>query len=44
LAQAIVISLIVVEAVAITVAVGIVLGIHSHNNSLDARKILDTDK
>jgi len=44
LAQAVVISLIVVEAVSITVAVGIVLGIHGHNNSLDARKILDTDK
>lgn len=44
LAQALVISLIVVEAVAITVAVGIVLGIHGHNNSLDTREILDTDK
>ncbi|MDD4183252.1 MAG: NADH-quinone oxidoreductase subunit K [Candidatus Omnitrophica bacterium] len=44
LAQAVVISLIVIEAVAITVAVGIVIGIHSHNNSLDTRKIVDTDK
>lgn len=44
LAEAVVISLIVVEAVSITVAVGIVLGIHSHNNSLDTRKIVDTDK
>jgi NADH:ubiquinone oxidoreductase subunit K len=44
LAQAIVITLIVVEAVSIAVAVGIVLGIHGHNNSLDARRLLDTDK
>lgn len=39
LAQSIVITLIVIEAVTITVAVGIVLGIHLHNNSLDSRKI-----
>lgn len=39
LAQSLVITLIVIEAVVITVAVGIVLGIHSYNNSLDARKI-----
>jgi len=39
LAQALVITLIVVEAVVITVAVGVVLGIHRHNNSLDVRKI-----
>ncbi|MDD5005435.1 MAG: NADH-quinone oxidoreductase subunit K [Candidatus Omnitrophica bacterium] len=39
LAQSLVITLIVIEAVVITVAVGIVLGIRSHNNSLDARKI-----
>jgi NADH:ubiquinone oxidoreductase subunit K len=44
LAQAIVITLIVVEAVSIAVAVGIVLGNHGHNNSLDARRLLDTDK
>lgn len=44
LAQAVIVSLIVVEAVSITVAVGIVLGIHGHSNSLDSRKLLDTDK
>lgn len=39
LAQSLVITLIVVEAVVITVSVGIVLGIHSYNGSLDLRKI-----
>lgn len=39
LAQSLVITLIVIEAVMITVAVGIVLGIHSHTGSLDARNI-----
>ena len=39
LAQSIVITLIVIEAVIMAVAVGVVLGIHSHNNSLDVRKI-----
>ncbi|MDD5432760.1 MAG: NADH-quinone oxidoreductase subunit K [Candidatus Omnitrophica bacterium] len=39
LAQSMVITLIVIEAVVVTVAVGIVLGIHSHHNSLDLRKI-----
>jgi multisubunit Na+/H+ antiporter MnhC subunit len=39
LAQSLVITLIVIEAVIMTVAVGVVLGIHSHNNSLDVRKI-----
>jgi len=39
LAQSMVITLIVIEAVAVTVAVGIILGIRSHNNSLDVRRI-----
>lgn len=39
LAQAIVITLIVIEAVVMTVAVGIVLGIYRKTNSLDVRKI-----
>jgi multisubunit Na+/H+ antiporter MnhC subunit len=39
LSQAVVITLIVVEVVIITVAVGVVLGIHTHNRSLDATKI-----
>lgn len=39
LAQGLVITLIVVEVVMITIAVGVVVGIHSYNNSLDARKI-----
>lgn len=39
LTQSLVITLIVVEVVMITVAVGVVLGIHTYNNSLDARKI-----
>jgi len=39
LAQTLVITLIVLEVVIMTVAVGVVLGIRIHNNSLDARKI-----
>lgn len=39
LAQSLVITLIVIEAVMITVAVGVILGIRSHNDSLDVRKI-----
>lgn len=39
LAQSLVITLIVIEVVVITVSVGIVLGIHSNTDSLDARKI-----
>ena len=39
LAQALVITMIVVEVVMITIAVGIVLGIHIHNDSLDVRKV-----
>jgi multisubunit Na+/H+ antiporter MnhC subunit len=39
LTQALVITLIVVEVVMITVAVGVVLGIHAHNKTLDTRNI-----
>ncbi len=39
LTQALVITFIVVEVVVMTVAVGVVLGIRSHNNSLDLRKM-----
>lgn len=39
LAQSLVITLIVIEAVIVTVAVGVILGIHTHNNSLDVRKV-----
>jgi NADH-quinone oxidoreductase subunit K len=39
LAQSLVITLIVIEVVMITVAVGMVIGIRSFNDSLDARKI-----
>lgn len=39
LAQSMVITLIVIEAVMITVAIGVVLGIHTFNKSLDVRKI-----
>jgi len=39
LAQALVITIIVIEVVIMTVAVGVVLGIHRHNNSLDSRNI-----
>ena len=38
-AQSLVITLIVIEAVVITVSVGILIGIHKYNDSLDARKI-----
>jgi len=36
--QSLVITLIVVEAVLITVAIGVVLGLHGKNDSLDVRK------
>ncbi|MDD4981079.1 MAG: NADH-quinone oxidoreductase subunit K [Candidatus Omnitrophica bacterium] len=39
LTQSLVITLIVIEAVVMTVAVGIVLGIRSRHNSLDVRNI-----
>jgi NADH:ubiquinone oxidoreductase subunit K len=39
LIQSMVITVIVIEAVVVTVAVGIVLGIHLTTNSLDARSI-----
>ncbi|HTY45062.1 MAG TPA: NADH-quinone oxidoreductase subunit K [Patescibacteria group bacterium] len=39
LAQALVITLIVIEVVVMTVAVGVVLGIRSYNESLDTRRI-----
>lgn len=39
LAQAFVITLIVVEVVFIAVAVGVVLGLWRHNQSIDAREI-----
>lgn len=39
LAQAFVITLIVVEVVFIAVAVGVVLGLFRHNRSIDAREI-----
>jgi multisubunit Na+/H+ antiporter MnhC subunit len=39
LTQALVITFIVIEVVVMTVAVGVVLGIRRHNDSLDARKI-----
>lgn len=39
LAQAMVVSIIVIEVVIMTIAAGIVLGIHQHNNSLDSRNI-----
>jgi multisubunit Na+/H+ antiporter MnhC subunit len=39
LAQALVITFIVIEVVVMTVAIGVVLGIRSHNNSLDTRGI-----
>lgn len=39
LAQSFVITLIVIEAVVITVSVGVVLGIHRHSDSLDVRNI-----
>jgi multisubunit Na+/H+ antiporter MnhC subunit len=39
LTQALVITIIVIEVVFITVAVGVVMGIRRHNNSLDVRKV-----
>jgi NADH:ubiquinone oxidoreductase subunit K len=39
LAQAMVVSIIVMEVVIMTIAVGVVLGIHLHSNSLDSRNI-----
>jgi len=39
LAQAIVITLIVVEVVFIVVATGVVIGLRRHNGSLDTRKL-----
>ena len=39
LAQALVITLIVVEVIVIAVAAGIVLGLHRYNNSLDVRNL-----
>jgi len=39
LAQALVITIIVIEVVIMTVAVGVVLGVHRHTGSLDARNI-----
>jgi len=39
LAQSLVITLIVVEVVFITVAIGVVIGIERHHDSLDVRKI-----
>lgn len=39
LAQSLVITLIVIEVVVMTVAMGIVIGLYSHNNSLDIRKV-----
>jgi NADH:ubiquinone oxidoreductase subunit K len=38
LTQSLVITLIVVEVVFITVATGVVMGLHKHNDSLDVRK------
>jgi len=39
LAQGLVITVIVIEVVIMTVAAGVVLGIHRHYNSLDSRNI-----
>lgn len=39
LAQSLVLTLIVIEVVIMTVAVGVVLGIYNHHKSLDARNI-----
>ncbi|MDD5583792.1 MAG: NADH-quinone oxidoreductase subunit K [Candidatus Omnitrophica bacterium] len=39
LAQAIVITLIVIEVVVVTITAGIIIGIWRHNDSLDTRKI-----
>lgn len=39
LAQALVITIIVIEVVIMTVSVGVVLGVHRHTGTLDARNI-----
>jgi len=39
LAQVMAITLIIVEVVAVAVAMGIVVGIHRHNGTLDTRKL-----
>lgn len=39
LAQALVITLIIIEVVVIAVAAGIVIGIHKYNETLDIRKL-----
>ena len=39
LTQSLVITLIVIEVVFIVVATGVVIGLHTHNNSLDTRKL-----
>jgi NADH-quinone oxidoreductase subunit K len=39
LAQTFIITLIVIEVVVIAVAAGIVIGVHRHNDDLDARKL-----
>ncbi len=39
LTQALVITLIVIEAAIIVVATGVVIGLHKHNNSLDIRNL-----
>ncbi|MBF0494805.1 MAG: NADH-quinone oxidoreductase subunit K, partial [Candidatus Omnitrophica bacterium] len=39
LAQALVITVIVIEVVFIVVATGVVIGIHKHNKSLDTRSL-----
>jgi multisubunit Na+/H+ antiporter MnhC subunit len=39
LTQGLVITVIVIEVVIMTVAVGVVLGLHRHSDSLDTRKI-----
>lgn len=39
MAQALIITLIVIEAVLVAVAIGIVLGLHEKNDSLDVRRI-----
>jgi NADH:ubiquinone oxidoreductase subunit K len=44
LSQALVITLIVIEVVVVTVAVGVVLGIWGHTRSLDAREVKNLDE
>jgi NADH:ubiquinone oxidoreductase subunit K len=41
LAQALIITMIIVEVVVITVGAGIVLGVFRRNNSLDTRKLMN---